>query len=850
MQNFLSNYIQTLTSNRQRRVADILQEATVTRDQIGLISQKLSDLTNFLPLILRDVTPSTFIASDDIMLNFRDAFKSISDLYSTSNLVSLLLDSHSAILGTDVKAIEDNLISLEKLANNYAFLLSDSGSFNYAYLEPFSDDRGRDFFNFSITDRDGTSFDDTQQASVRPTEGILTIPADLTMTHGLSVENVKSNAAAFVTSDTGINNCRALSSTTGWQTVVTAPSPVTSSIPEANGETGVQMLLEFTLTQPSPSCEIKIIPFADIAIEIVQVNLFTDDSTFIGLLDVPQIINQTFSLHFPMQAVTKFQLVLNQPVYTRNAQLTDTSQAQYQSLHLAVQKRRSEELRPDIARLQQIIRTAHQKRKNNNPLAYVSFPIQDNRQLWGPLGWNSEFINTVSSKLRMGQLWTQASDEWEQQMLGLYTNNPTFFRDVFIRSFATTDDTVTPPDSNIQVTDTKAVIDQPATSDVSSSFDYQYNLGLKYVGIGTNTPVFKGVFVSRTIPAPGDIGEVKLKAEDSNFSITSSNLDSQVVTSIEYSVSDASTPSTEASWIPILPIGSISVVGERVFFDNSGNGPLRFPANRDASVVLYKNGYNLNIDPITNYVIDNASQTITGLKLANGNFSSDDIFTCDYVPSSDYTTINFNLLNTSESPLTSAYDSSGSGEGFVGTGGRNVIDLQFDPFIDYSQVATSTYDTATGMTPYQPISVKFDDGTLVTNLTNYGDGSQTSLPVAGIGFIPPSTLIIPNDIVIDPVTQDQITRTKLYNKYGSTNPSSISSTASDASKGYYYIHSGNTLMFNQPITQSFRVFYQYLQNAVRVRVVLRVNTKNFVSPTVDAFHLKTKTRRANAKVTL
>lgn len=55
------------------------------------------------------------------------------------------------------------------------------------------------------------------------------------------------------------------------------------------------------------------------------------------------------------------------------------------------------------------------------------------------------------------------------------------------------------------------------------------------------------------------------------------------------------------------------------------------------------------------------------------------------------------------------------------------------------------------------------------------------------------------------------------------------------------------LIFNQPITSAFRVFYSYLENNVRVRVVLRSDDKNFVSPKADLYQIKAKVRQPQIK---
>ena len=111
------------------------------------------------------------------------------------------------------------------------------------------------------------------------------------------------------------------------------------------------------------------------------------------------------------------------------------------------------------------------------------------------------------------------------------------------------------------------------------------------------------------------------------------------------------------------------------------------------------------------------------------------------------------------------------------------------------QVNASKYTTNLGMVPYQPITVILNNGTNAINITNYSSGQQANLG----SFV----------------------------------------------SGYYYIQSGNTIMFNVPITSSIKVYYQYLISNVRVRVVERVNNITFASPTVSSFNVKAKLIQPN-----
>jgi len=200
---------------------------------------------------------------------------------------------------------------------------------------------------------------------------------------------------------------------------------------------------------------------------------------------------------------------------------------------------------------------------------------------------------------------------------------------------------------------------------------------------------------------------------------------------------------------------------------------------------LYRNGYPFDLGRAA-FVYDHTIGSVRGFKIDPVLVNPDDFFTCDYTPIGDPTVVSFEALGFDIPPLVFSYDETGSGERRLSTGERNTVQLDNEPYIDPYQSEQSGY---------HPIIVRLEDGTVPQNLTDYQTRKSVPLP----------------------------------------------------SDGYYYIHSGNTLMFNRPIRMPFRVYYQYLQNNVRFRVILRCNNKDFVSPKVDYVHVKAKTRQSDAR---
>jgi hypothetical protein len=253
--------------------------------------------------------------------------------------------------------------------------------------------------------------------------------------------------------------------------------------------------------------------------------------------------------------------------------------------------------------------------------------------------------------------------------------------------------------------------------------------------------------------------------------------------------------------MPILPIDTTEIVGERLFPDTDGLCKLRFTAKIDAPIKVYINGYHkkeYEINKIARRKDSQKGLSFDALMIPVHDYGSSDIITVDYTPSRDFTTLEFTPLDPSKAPpLVSSFDADGAGEGYEDSGNQLIVALKHSPYIDYTQVDAATYSSTTGLSGYSPIVVRFEDGTVAYNLTNYKDGTQA---------------------VLD-----------------------------SGNANYQFIHSGKNLMFNKIVSSPFRVFYQFQPSDVRVRVVLRCNSTEYATPRVDYYQIKAKTKKADAK---
>lgn len=784
MRPYLNDYMQTLSNRRQARVSDLLEEARVGKSQLAAVVGGIeSTIAGGNALLLDRVRPETRIRSTNLSLNVSSMRGRIEELFRVSNAIALLLNSHSALLASDIKALEDELLSMEKMVFNYAFLLADNQAYDYAFLESFTDALNRDNELTALPDRSALPFGPSEQAFVHTENGTLSLPESVLNSHGMEVQVLKSNAGAFTIEQTSLRNMLTMGMSRGWKQVMRTPGNVNTPLPEGQNRPGAQVVLEFTLTEPAPSSEIQIMPYADLSVELLSVRTFKSEDDNVGSerLDGTRLLDRPLTVYFPMESVQRFHLVLNQPIFHRVDQHENTLEFRYHKMLSKINEQRVG-LNGTYKRMyfvntieQSILLDVMGKGDQS-----ISLPATNLTPDHGPMS-ASELV--MAFRFDRPSLWHAGAQDDSYIIFNLLENN----RDLeeLDRNNTTSD-----LQKNMRILEDGNPVSQVVTKAVDAvgqdSHTYYYNLGLHYVGIGVESPGFKGVYVSKTLPAPGDIGELRIKTEQENYHAMNSARHSKVLTSVEYSVSNKSNPENESDWRPILPVGTAFVEAERLFVDEDGNASIRFPADEGELLNVYRNGYAMSLTPGVLDVVRGVPGTVIGFKISAAVRAPEDIFTIDYYPAEDQTVVSFEDDDYAVPPLVAAHDNNGAGEGFLGTKDRNTITLNHKPYIDPNMVSQDVY---------QPIVVQLEDGTIAENLTDYRTSRSVSLPAAG----------------------------------------------------YYFIHSGDTIMFNQPIRTAFRVYYNYLQNNVRFRTVLRCNVQDFVSPKVDFVHLKAKTRIADVR---
>lgn len=830
MKYFLDEYISTLSSKRQERVYDLLAASKADKSDLDSIAAKLKNQTAIAPIVVAQETFSGPIDSSKFNGVYVDVLNRLTSLYDLSNDVSLLLDTHTSVLSSEIKALEDQTEAMSKAIENYAFTLSDNGAYDFSFIEPFNDETMRlDDATFSPTDRDGTLFGLQERAFVNSASGTLTLSPELDVTHALNGRILNSNCGAYITSDTGL--AAALNSMVGngWRVAISAPRPVSSSLIPGSSRQGAQFELELMLNTATPSDSLIISPFSNRPFEILRMEIVlqSDESGHskkITLVDGVKLVDKPTNFNFALSVVNSVRMVISQPVYTRGQTPPAAPEERHRILYSAVIHSEDDHMgdapqmsgiyrRNRKALIRTVTSTLNKKLRDKDLRIFkAQMPLIDFDPRKGPYSV-IDFINNEKLNYGTDGIWSAHSQVnlMFRRMIHekLFSSSPELIGGNYVmsavpfyrsgsdemRRLAESNNTSSSQDAEARVSTQTA---SGGYANTVSYLAYEYDLGIRNVQIGRGYRVFRGVYVSKPLPAKSDSGEVKLKAEDTNYLSPFSDRDSMQVTSVEYSVTNVSEPRHEIDWIPIMPFDeSNEVVAERVFMEEGGAARLRFPALRSGIISVYRNGYLLD-SSVVSLMSSEDRLLLTGFRLPATSISPSDVYTVDYSASYDVSIVNFEKWGADSTTLASAFDQNGAGQTFDGTYNGRTVTLNYEPFINNVSVETfGAYSSTLGFTgTYQPVTIIMADGTPALNQTNYKGTAQNDL-----------------------------------SKFAANQTA--------------YLQSGRNIIFNRPISERFTVYYQYLPSNLKVRVVLRVNDINYVSPEVNSFQIKTKTKKPN-----
>ena len=815
---YLKDQIDSILLRRVVNIGKILSRSRLEKQDLDALSNRLNAKTSIPHLSGFGVAQESIAAGSPTELQFRNANRVFEDLFQTSQAVSLINYNQQELLRSEIAALNHELNGLEKSADNLAFLLAGGRSFSYAFLEPFDNNLHQDFTLSTMPDRANQSFSFEEIAVIEAETGVFSINSSKHKPVNYNPTILYSNFQDLNTEINDINNLTIKGNETSWNLEVKSPSLINSTLNQFEGlhqvneYPGAQMVLELNLNSPAPIDTVTISPAVHSSLELTQVKVFEDsEENALGksILSEAVKMDRVRAFSFQLQTVTKVQLYIRQPVYRRSVVDVLTSLEDYN------------ELAEELERAALIDNVGGITPKALARIYEVLFAdetdIEDTSGLTTPTGNAPESVVAVrggryqtfkeglnSFRVILKRLQESAIIDGANTFLKT-TSPQSIINEAFTRIGSAVIPSTNRVGTPIYVTGVEDAVNITPVNAIATSSDVNFNAALDYVySFGINSIILeakakgdKAVFISKPMESDGDIAEIKLKTKHAEVELQDTDHDTELITSVEHSVSSVSNPIEENDWVPIMPNQEEIVQGERFFVNTDNRGFFRFPADVGAEISIYKNGYLLQLEELDNFIFSGNRQSIIGMKLPYGSYTSQDFITCDYTPALDSTVVNFAKAGFAEQPLAFSGDINGRGEKYENTANVLYVTLNREPYINYLEVDDSSYSEEVGLAPYQPVTIQLKDGSNAINLTNYKGNEQ---------------------VVLDPSSDD-----------------------------IQFVHSANMLTFNRRINEPFTVFYQYLSNNVRFRTVLRSNASSLSTPQVDYVQVKAKTRKADAR---
>lgn len=292
----------------------------------------------------------------------------------------------------------------------------------------------------------------------------------------------------------------------------------------------------------------------------------------------------------------------------------------------------------------------------------------------------------------------------------------------------------------------------------------------------------KAIYISKKIPVPGNVLGIKALMQNKDIDLQQTN-DIQLLkkNSYELSFSTKENPQNENDWIPIVPYGHTFIDSEVLFFNRT---------TKTAQLRFYPKSNNINVYEDGKLISKNLfSVNETTRNVVMPTADEDKIYVAEYdinniQYSQDY--IDVSALSDRSSIVSASSSNGTNGEYFDGTGGISTIEITNYPYVNYENFVNPIYSPTRGTinagssTNYSPVAIKLIDGSYATNLTNYvlGDFSKTEFYET-------------NEVL--------------------------------------FYQNGKNIIFNKPINSGFYVIYNYINNNIRFRAIVRNNYFNFLN---------------------
>lgn len=871
----LPNVINSFSNSSQATVSSLINQMKIDKSDVSSLVSKLSQIrvnTSYSPSIFSQFSSLNREFFIDI---FRDADLRMRSYYTSANTVGLMLNSMIDIFFSEIEKVEKDLDTLQIFIDNYEFIAGKDDLYNSNYIEKFDNylnDYRTDGYLFNLIDRDGSYFDENGNGFVDTKAGVFKIGSGVTIKNALNFIdniNIKSNYENYKSSDSGFYATLNDSRSDSWNVTIKSPVILTSKIDDIKKYisydtsyiNGAQNIVEMSFAFPQELDTIYITPGHGNGLQLLQVVLSSDSTeiyaykdyetileeaadsnqtiesyafenigdpisstTTISVLTEPKQLDSITEISFPRRNVSKIILIFNQPVYSKNENVTSSSELNAKAVY-DIGREIREIRRSNTDRLQDLVYNLFLRNNSIKDLfknkymndSYYSYKYPTvNKNFTNKIGRDNFSEENIQSNL-IDEKWSTILSTLFQNFFvhmikdsGEIFNNSTFIESGSI--FSETYDFRKPgmllqkDSNNVLSGKTRELFAETISRSNRSIFkdlfilekidQYEYTFSIKSIEFALVEKIDsnKACFVSKKIPFNGYPLALKASLVKSKNLIDFNrfNFDLKEPISYELSISNTEIPVSENDWISILEYGKDKVDSEVLFFDSQSlSAYTRFYFKKE-TFVLYKDGYTVSPNE---YSLKENSIIINSLDINS-------IYVCTY--KTDLTLFNYDNIDFVKNKLfqestKSYFDDQGQGERFSTTDYTGRITLSNFPYVNTTYVQTASYNPAYGTIfssdyqGYSPIKVLLSDGSYAINLTNYTNSKDL--------------------------------------------PSFVDSSR------VYFIQNGKEIVFNQVLSDPFSVIYEYVSNSTRFRIIIRKNVSNIsYQASLDAVIIKAKTK--------
>jgi hypothetical protein len=867
MLNYLPNTITTFATKSRQTIGSLIKNVKADKAQFSELVRTVSNFqggADYAPVAIK---PLSTINAENLVDLFRDLDLRFSRYFQASNGISILANSLTDTMLARISKLEQDIGYLENFIDNYNFISGKDDLFNFSYIENFDNMLGSNEYESTIVpyvDRDGTTLPSNisgggqvDQSSCR-----FKIGDSLQYINAVGLiksANIKTNYSQSLSSSSNPENLFDAQHSKTWSVSVKSPVILTA-LPidiekyisyDYSYLLGAKTILELELNKNTEMDSIKISPNLSDGLTLMQIALESSvlsagqqssntsipgsGFTLKKLLNNPISLSSNVDIPFPLSRVKKIILIFNQDTYTRSEQVATNNETTARALHEVIMRNRKfkskdhnvfQDLVLSFFRKNSSIDEAKRNEYLYNEYYTYKYPIQSSIKE-GTVYSSIRDTNTSKEEvdnntgMRNTTILSRMAESVVLHFLGPRFNliSNTMFTDS--RSAPThgmissMNNSGFLPQANVNSRDSllsggsEAIIPGLnfennggilGTQDQVNS--YQYNFSIKSIQFCKT--IFsslqdadydnKAIFISKKIPVNGKILALKAKVNvDKNSNVINNSLkDLKEANSYELSFSVKENPIQENDWIPIIPYDADKISSEVLFVNKvSRTAALRFHP-KSTSLRVYENGILLNPN--------NYSVNVSNSSIFIPNFNENNVYVSEY--DFDNTNYSQNYIDItslySDTPISTMSSGLSQGEYFIKTDSNNSVTINQLPYIDYDQYSTASYSSGMGTinsinnVSYSPIKVKLSDGSYAVNLTNYIKGN--------------------------------FEKTAFY----------------ETSEVLFY-QNGKNIIFNKQILEPFNVIYNYINNKIRFKLIIRNNYNNLFSPgSVDNVIVKMK----------